>query len=219
MQVIRNLGPRVRDDALLMDVTSIKAEPVGAMLESSVGSVAGTHPLFGPSVHSLQGQRIVLTPGRGDEWHRWLAAMLRARGLSITEATPPEHDRAMAVVQVLTHFCTEVMGRALATAGVSLDETLRYTSPVYLMELLMTARHFAQSPELYASIQMSNPLTDEVTEGFVQAAQAHRAALQAGDQAAVRGAFEQVRAFFGPFTDRALEQSSFMIDRLVERMD
>ena len=219
VQVIRNLGPRVRDDALLMDVTSIKTEPVGAMLESSVASVAGTHPLFGPSVHSLQGQRIVLTPGRGDEWHRWLAAMLRARGLSITEATPPEHDRAMAVVQVLTHFCTEVMGRALATAGVSLDETLRYTSPVYLMELLMTARHFAQSPELYASIQMSNPLTDEVTEGFIQAAQAHRADLQAGDPAAVRSAFEQVRAFFGPFTDRALEQSSFMIDRLVERMD
>jgi hypothetical protein len=26
-----------------------------------------------------------------------------------------------------------------------------------------------------------------------------------------------VRAFFGPFTDEALEQSSFLIDRIVER--
>ena len=29
---------------------------------------------------------------------------------------------------------------------------------------------------------------------------------------------EEVRAFFGPFTHEALEQSSFLIDRLVERL-
>ncbi|MHC4826832.1 MAG: bifunctional chorismate mutase/prephenate dehydrogenase, partial [Planctomycetota bacterium] len=90
--------------------------------------------------------------------------------------------------------------------------------PVYLMELLMTARHFAQSPDLYASIQMSNPLTDKVTEAFVQAAAAHRDAVAANDHEAVTDVFERVREFFGDFTDRALEQSSYMIDRLVERM-
>ncbi|MHC4415533.1 MAG: bifunctional chorismate mutase/prephenate dehydrogenase [Planctomycetota bacterium] len=219
VQVIRHLGPRVREDGLLMDVTSIKADPVRAMLESSEASVIGTHPLFGPSVHSLQGQRIVLTPGRGDDWLRWLGRMLRARGLSIKESTPQEHDRAMAVVQVLTHFATEVMGKALARLGVPIDKTLNFTSPVYLMELLMTARHFAQAPELYASIQMSNPLTHEVTEAFVRAAEEHRTVVETQDHAAVSTVFEEVRAFFGSFSDEALEQSSFMIDRLVERME
>lgn len=218
VDVIRELGPRVRDEALLVDVTSTKTAPVRAMLETCRGSVAGTHPLFGPSVHSLQGQRIVVTPGRGDEWRRWLETMLRARGLIIHEATPEEHDRAMAVVQVLTHFATEVMGRALAATGVPIEETLKYTSPVYMMELLMTARHFAQSPRLYAEIQMSNPGTAEVTEAFVTAAREHRETITAGDRAAVEAAFKQVRAFFGDFSDRAMEQSSFMIDRLVERL-
>ncbi len=217
VDVIRDLGPLVRDDALLMDVTSIKTEPVKAMLESCSSSVVGTHPLFGPSVHSLQGQRMVLTPGRGDEWYDWLRLMLQARGLSIMQSTPQEHDRAMAVVQVLTHFSTEVMGRALADIGVPLEVTLNYTSPVYLMELLMTARHFAQSPELYASIQMSNPLTAEVTAAFVRAAGEHEKIVRAGDSKAVTAMFEKVRGFFGDFTDRALEQSSYMIDRLVER--
>jgi chorismate mutase/prephenate dehydrogenase len=109
------------------------------------------------------------------------------------------------------------MGKALADIGVPLETTLNFTSPVYLMELLMTARHFAQSPALYASIQMSNPLTSEVTEAFVRAATEHRAVVAAGDTAGVTAMFEQVRGFLGDFTDRALEQSSYMIDRLVER--
>jgi chorismate mutase/prephenate dehydrogenase len=218
VEVIRRLGPLVRPEALLMDVTSIKTAPLEAMLDTCPGSVVGTHPLFGPSVHSLQGQRIVLTPGRGDAWLAWLEGMLRARGLAIKRTTPQEHDRAMAVIQVLTHFATEVMGKALADVGVSIEETLDYTSPVYLMELIMTARHFAQSPDLYASIQMSNPLTETVTDAFVRAAAAHRDTLAANDRAAVTALFEQVRGFLGDFTDRALDQSSYMIDRLVERM-
>ena len=119
---------------------------------------------------------------------------------------------------MLTHFATEVMGKALADIGVPLRETLDFTSPVYMMELLMTARHFAQSPQLYASIQMSNPLTGEVTDAFVRAATEHARVLNKCNHAAVEAMFEQVRAYFGDFSRDALEQSSFMIDRLVERM-
>ena len=218
VEVIGRLGPLVREDALLMDVTSIKSQPLRAMLESTAASVVGTHPLFGPSVHSVQGQRIVLTPGRGDPWLDWLRRMLRARGLSIMETTAETHDRAMAVVQVLTHFSSEVMGRTLAQLQVPIDETLAFTSPVYLMELLMTARHFAQSPDLYASIQMSNPQTDEVTEAFLQAATELKEIVKNKDRQGVTAMFENVRSFLGPFTDEALAQSSFLIDRLVERM-
>ena len=217
VEVIRQLGPRVREDALLMDVTSIKTDPMAAMLESSRASVVGTHPLFGPSVHSLQGQRILLTPGRGETWRGWLGTMLRARGLSVMETTPPEHDRAMAIVQVLTHFSSEAMGRTLAGLSVSIDETLAFRSPVYLMELLMTARHFAQSPDLYASIQMSNPLSGEVTKAYLAAVTELKQIIDDNDREGIRTMFDRVRTFFGDFTDEALEQSSNLIDRLVER--
>ena len=215
--VIRRLGPRVRPEALLMDVTSLKSGPVQAMLESSPASVVGTHPLFGPTVHSLQGQRVVLTPGRGDEWLAWLKTMLHARGLTMVETTPEEHDRAMSIVQVLVHFSTEVMGKTLAALNVPIDQTLLFTSPIYLMELLLTARHFAQSPGLYASIQMSNPQTADVTAAFLRAAQDLQNATAQRDRAAFQTMFDEVRHYFGPFTGRALEQSDFLIDRLVER--
>jgi prephenate dehydrogenase/chorismate mutase len=215
--VIRSIGPRVREDALLMDVTSIKEAPVAAMLESTRASVVGTHPMFGPNVHSLQGQRVVICRARGDEWANWVASMMQARGLAVQETTPSHHDRMMAVVQVLTHFQTQVLGLTLARIGTPLDETLRFTSPAYLMELYVTARHFDQSPDLYGPIEMRNPATAHVTDAFGLAATEVASILGAGDRDRFRTLFEEVRAFFGPFTHEALEQSSFLIDRLVER--
>ncbi|MEO7359896.1 MAG: prephenate dehydrogenase/arogenate dehydrogenase family protein, partial [Gemmatimonadaceae bacterium] len=77
--VVRAVGPHVPEHGLLMDVTSVKEAPVAAMLESTQASVLGTHPMFGPSVHSLQGQRVVLCRARGDAWANWVAEMLSAR--------------------------------------------------------------------------------------------------------------------------------------------
>lgn len=217
VDVIRDIGPRVRADAVIADVTSTKTKPLRAMLEHSSASVVGTHPLFGPSVHSLQGQRLALVPARGEQWARWLTQMFTARGIDVIETTAEQHDQAMAVVQVLTHFSTEVAGLTLASLEIPLEQTLRFTSPVYLMELLMTARHFAQDPDLYASIQMSNPRTSEVTEAFERAASHWRSVITSGDRAAVREMFRKVRDYFGDFSDTAMNQSSYLIDRLVER--
>jgi chorismate mutase / prephenate dehydrogenase len=215
--VIRELGPHVREDALLMDVTSIKESPVRAMLESTRASVIGTHPMFGPSVHSLQGQRVVLCPGRGEAWEGWLRRMLLARGLVVTDATAEQHDRAMAIVQVLNHFQTQVLGLTLARFGMPIEETLRFTSPAYLMELYVAGRHFAQAPQLYGPIEMLNPRTDEVTRAFRNAAEELATILERQDQAEFANVFDEVRRYYGSFGAEAVEQSSFLIDRLVER--
>jgi chorismate mutase/prephenate dehydrogenase len=216
-QVIGDLGPRLREEALLMDVTSIKQQPIAAMLGSTRASVLGTHPMFGPGVHSLQGQRIVVCPGRGDEWQRWAERVFTACGMVVTRADPGQHDRAMALVQVLLHLQTQVLGVALSRSGISLEESLRFTSPAYLLELYVAARHFAQAPELYGPIEMRNPMTDEVTRAFCDAAAELREILVTRDQRRFAEVFDEVRAFFGDFADEAVEQSGFLIDRLVER--
>lgn len=215
--VIRAVGPLVPPEALLMDVTSIKSGPMHAMLASTTASVVGTHPMFGPSVHTLQGQRVVLCRGRGDEWADWVARSLSARGLVITETSAEHHDRVMSVVQVLTHFQTQVQGLTLARLGLPLRETLTFTSPAYLLELYVAARHFAQDPALYGPIEMRNPRTAEVTAALGASVREVADILAAGDQDAFTRLFEEVRAFFGDFTAEAMVQSSFLIDRIVER--
>lgn len=214
--VVEQLGPLVRDDALLMDVTSIKVDPMQAMLSSTKASVVGTHPMFGPGVNTYQGQRVVICPGRGDAWLEWIRQMFAARGLVITEASPEEHDSMMAIVQVLHHFKTQVLGLALSRTGTTLEETLRFTSPAYLLETYVTGRHFAQAPELYGPIEMLNPDSGRVIDLFRESAANLAHILARQDQAAFDDVFAQVRAFFGDFTDEALDQSGFLIDRLVE---
>jgi chorismate mutase/prephenate dehydrogenase len=214
--VIEQLGPLVRKDALLMDVTSIKTDPMAAMLASTEASVVGSHPMFGPGVNTYQGQRVVLCPGRGDAWLDWVRQMFTARGLVISEATPAEHDSMMAIVQVLHHFKTQVLGMALSRVGTPLEDTLRFTSPAYLLETYVTGRHFAQSPNLYGPIEMLNPDSKRVVEEFGKAAADLAEILADGDQEAFDQVFADVRAFFGEFTEEALEQSGFLIDRLVE---
>jgi len=216
VETIRHLGPRVRPESLLMDVTSVKEQPLAAMMQHARSSVTATHPLFDPSVHSLQGQRVVLCKGRGDTWYDWLTTMFRARGLVIKESTAADHDQAMAVVQVLVHFATEVMGRTLTRLGVGLEETLTFTSPIYLMELIMTARHFGQSPELYGAIEMANPKAPQVMDAFTEAAVALGRMVKSGDRRAFSEAFDEVRGFFGAFSEEAMVRSSDLIDRLVE---
>ena len=215
--VIAEVGPHVREDGLLMDVTSVKRGPVEAMLASTRASVVGTHPMFGPNVHTVQGQRVVLCRARGEAWAEWVAHTLSSHGMVVTEATAEHHDRVMSVVQVLTHFQTQVMGLTLSRLGVPLEETLRFTSPVYLLELYTTARHFAQAPELYGSIEMRNPRSAEVTGTLREVATVLADVIARRDQVAFTALFEEVRAFFGPFTTEALEQSKYLIDRIVER--
>jgi chorismate mutase / prephenate dehydrogenase len=65
---------------------------------------------------------------------------------------------------------------------------------------------------------MSNPETERITTEFLKTAERLRADVMARDHDAVRSTFQDVHAYFGDFTERAMEESSFMIDRLVERM-
>lgn len=81
----------------------------------------------------------------------------------------------------------------------------------------MAARHFAQSSDLYASIQMNNPATKHVLDSLQSAGEELREVVESKDRVRFKEIFEEVHNHFGDFSEQALEQSSFLIDRLVER--
>ena len=118
LDVIRTVGPHLPEDALLMDLTSLKEEPVRVMVEATAAEVVGCHPLFGPDCPSLAGQNIVLCPGRGERWLNRMEGLFAKGGARVTVTTPAEHDRMMALVQGLTHLDTILMGLTLRDSGV-----------------------------------------------------------------------------------------------------
>lgn len=154
--VIREVGPHMKKDSLLMDLTSMKAGPVRAMLEASASAVIGLHPLFGPGVTSLEGQNIALCPARAAGWLPWVRDTFGEKGATLIETTPERHDEIMAVVQALNHLNTLVLGLSIRAAGISREELERFSTPLFRARL-EAAENLFSHPQLYAEIIAGNP--------------------------------------------------------------
>jgi prephenate dehydrogenase len=158
LDTIRSVGPLLPEDALLMDFTSLKGAPVRAMLESTTAEVVGCHPLFGPDCPSLDGQNIVLCPGRGERWLTRMERIFATGGARVTVTTPQEHDRMMAVVQGLTHLDTILMGLTLHDSGTDIMPALdAFSTPVFRTKRAIIEKVFSARPEMYAGIVAGNP--------------------------------------------------------------
>jgi prephenate dehydrogenase len=155
-EVIRKVGPLMKADSLLMDLTSLKEEPVRAMLEASVSEVLGLHPLFGPGEPSMAGQNIVLCPARGGRWLSWIQELLKKNGACLVEATPQRHDQIMAFVQAGNHLHTILLGLILQEAGLEPAILECFSTPVLRTKMGLIRKVISQ-PTLYAEIITRNP--------------------------------------------------------------
>ncbi len=155
--VIADVGPRMPEGSLLMDLTSLKAGPVRDMLCSSRSEVMGCHPLFGPDVPSIKGLNVVMCPARIDRWSGWPDDLFRNAGANVFEMSPEKHDHFMSVVQVLNHLDTIVMSLALKETGMDLDELKSLSTPFFKTKLAIIEKTCTNNTRLYADIITGNP--------------------------------------------------------------
>jgi len=215
VEVVTEVAPHVRKEALLCDINSLKQEVCEAMGARCGGEALGLHPMFGPTTRTLRRQKIVACPVKRGPVGAWLQGELGRMGAEIIETDPASHDRMMAVVQVLVHYSTLVMGEALRSTGVSVEESLRFTSPIYRLELAFVGRLFAQNAELYAEIEMGNPYGDEFRHCFFEAAGIVNRAIRTGDRGEFRRLFEGISDYFRGFAGEAMQLSDLIIDAMV----
>lgn len=215
--VIKKIAPFLPANALLADLTSVKKDPVDAMCKSHNGPVLGLHPLFGPTTSSLDKQIIVYSPGRDMTAGHWLVEQLALWGAIPVQAAPVEHDEIMEIVQALRHFATFCFGRFLFEKQVKIQRTLEFSSPIYRLELGMVGRLFAQDAGLYAQIIFATQERRQLLKHFATSLTQHVEMLEKKDIPAFIRQFNEIAGWFGPFSDQALRESTFLIERLIER--
>ncbi|MDH7593315.1 MAG: prephenate dehydrogenase/arogenate dehydrogenase family protein [Methanomicrobiales archaeon] len=217
--VIREIAPLLGSDQLLCDLTSLKTEPVRAMLESKA-QVLGLHPMFGPTVESLKGQTIAATPARcaGDLCNR-LLRVFTDQGARITFATPEEHDRMMAVVQVLTHAATLSLAESMRLFGTDLSRARNFMSPVYRLELGLIGRLLGQDPALYCDIMRMNPHGRNAIETFRRAAERLEEAVKSEESGRFMRLFGENAEVFSEFVPEASKETDRIIRFMVEYED
>ncbi|PKF51701.1 bifunctional chorismate mutase/prephenate dehydrogenase [Enterovibrio nigricans] len=208
--VIRQLGD-LPDDCLLVDLTSIKSEPLQAMLESHKGPVVGLHPMFGPDISSLAKQVIVYCDGRNPESYQWLLEQFRIWGASLHRISAIEHDQGMTLIQALRHFTSFVYGVHLAEENPNLGQLTALSSPIYRLELAMVGRLFAQDAQLYGDIIMSSSQNIDMIRRFHARFGEAIKLLDEQDKNGFVAAFNQVESWFGDFAPRFMKESQTLL--------
>jgi prephenate dehydrogenase len=168
VEVIEQVGPLMPKKSLLMDFTSLKEEPVKAMLRSSCCEVVGLHPLFGPETKALAGHNIVICPARTQKWLPRIKAVFIKSQARIIETTPERHDEWMALVQVLNHLNSITMGLALKRSGFDLKELNPVSTPAFNAKMDILKKIFGPNAGLYAQIITQNPHIDRVFKDYQQ---------------------------------------------------
>jgi chorismate mutase/prephenate dehydrogenase len=215
--VAGRLGPHLPADCVLADITSIKESPLNAMLESHQGPVIGLHPLFGPTTSTMDKQIIVVTPGRNLPACKWLIDQFSVWGSIILQVSAQEHDEVMSVVQTLRHFATFAFGQFLSRRHVDLSRTLEFSSPIYRLELGMVGRLFAQDPSLYSEIIFASPERLTLLKDYLTSLTENLAMIEKGDKDMFNAEFKKIADWFGPFSEQAMRESTYLIDKLIER--
>ncbi|YAF94682.1 MAG: bifunctional chorismate mutase/prephenate dehydrogenase [Nodularia sp. CChRGM 3473] len=152
VEVIRRAAPYLAPNTALCDITSIKTQPTQAMLTHHSGPVMGLHPLFGPSIKSFVGQKVVVCPGRNDDSFQWLLNFIQGQGGELIICTPEEHDQIMVIVQATQHFSRFSLGVFLAQSKIDVERSLSMSTPSYRQEIDILKRLFAQNPHLCVDI-------------------------------------------------------------------
>ncbi|GAB58516.1 bifunctional chorismate mutase/prephenate dehydrogenase [Rheinheimera nanhaiensis] len=214
-QLINQLPP-LPADCVLADITSIKAQPLAAMLARHKGPVVGLHPMFGPDITNLVKQVVVVCHGRDESQYQWLLKQLNVWGAELAVKQAAEHDSAMQLIQAMRHFSSLVYGVHLADENADLSELLQLSSPIYRLELAMVGRLFAQNAELYADIMLSSCEVTALLERYQQRFTALLQLLKQQDKAGLMAQFGKGQQFFGELAGQFLQESKQLLQKAAD---
>jgi len=217
-ECVRRSGGR-EQGRLWLDITSIKAAPVAAMLHSKA-SVIGLHPMTAPpKAPTLKGRVLVVCEARlAPHWQGWMAQLYHALDAECVHTTPDHHDRVMALVQAMVHAAH------LGEAGVlrqyapllgDLRALQPYRSTAFALDTAVLTRILALNPAIYEDIQFDNPYSLEVLDQFLAQLQRLRTLLAQGDdQARCRFREEFLDANRTAAGQAMLDEGNYCFERL-----
>lgn len=200
---------------LWLDVTSIKQDPVAAMLGSRA-EVAGLHPMAAPpKAPTLKGRVLVVCEARLSRWRGWLELLLAALEAECVRCEPAHHDRVMALVQAQVHALHLAQAGAIGAIAGGVPALLPFRSVSFELDAAAAARMLSLNPAIYEDIQFGNPHVPEALAALRDRLDRLHGLVSAGGDAARRAFREEVfapaRAAFG---DRALADGHYTYERV-----
>lgn len=220
VEVIRSVGEYFRPGQLIVDNTSIKTQPVAAMLESVPEGVEvlGMHTVFGPSIGALANQNVLFTPtSRSGELAQEFENIFYKYGAKITRTTPEYHDQQMAFHQNLEHFTRIALAELMRRRFGGPESLASYSSPNSRMSLITLGRILNLDPQMISEIQSFNTQGPAMIEEYLEVVTRLGRSLIRGEVSELRQSMAESAASFGEdFLERMMWTSREIEDYLRE---
>ena len=170
--VAKALLPEMRSGALISDISSVKKGVIDNILSVLPEYIEyiSIHPLFGPEIDPV-GETVVLIPVKSyDYWIKKLNSIFVSMGFEVITTTPEEHDKAMAITQVLHHFAMLALKRSMDKLskefGISYEGFATYS----FKRTLDTIRRLEGLMDVVLEIQRRNAYSKKARETFLEVA-------------------------------------------------
>jgi len=216
IKISKEIGPGLKRDQILIDICSQKEEIVAAMLKYSKSEVVGTHPMFGPTISSIQNQNIVLCRARGNIGYLWLKDLFLKTRANVTDLDPIEHDKYMAIVQSLTHFISICFAKTLQKMGIHPKDMFNTSTPVFKLNSDIIGRLFAQDPALYATLIGENKYAGQCLALFSESFEETRQKLITENHENATTYIGEIANFLGPYKEEAMDRSNKFLNIIFE---
>ena len=173
-ETLAALGPCLRPDQVLTDITSLKGPAMRIMAAAHPGPVVGAHPLFGPKarfagadagISTGLGRRVALVPGaRAENSHLALVERLFCgMGCKTFQCSAKEHDRAMAMMQGL-NFLDQLAFLSIVATVSRLDD---FITPSFQRRLNAAQKFLHQDADLFITLARNNPYVKDMGEALL----------------------------------------------------
>jgi prephenate dehydrogenase len=216
-EVVKKIAPSVREGQTVVDVCSVKEQPVKIMHEHiKKGLILGTHPVFGPGSNGVKHKAYILTPTNAKEqafaekYRKWLEKV----GARVFIMSPKKHDELMSVVLGLPHFLGLVACETLLEQK-DFTQTKEVTGTTYRMLLTLAEATALETPDLYASLQMTLPELGKIEDLFMAKAQEWLNLIKKSDSKAIIDRMDRLKAKLAE-TDRDFAKSYEIMYKMLE---
>jgi len=195
-EVVKKISSAVHPGQPVMDICSIKENPVKIMHENlKQALVLGTLPVVGPGSNGVKHKAFILTPTNPEEqkfaesYQKWL----EKEGARVFIMSPKRHDELMSVVLGFPHFLGVVACDTLL-AQADYPETKKVAGTTYRMLFTLAEATALETPDLFATLQQNLPEIESIEKLFMEKAQEWLSLIKQKDQAALIRKIEQLNA-------------------------
>ena len=214
--VIREVGPLMTADQLLIDNTGVKSQVIETMLASTAAEVLSIHTMFGPHVRDLKGENIiVIHTARSGQMAEEFENVLHKHGATLTVTTAAEHDRLATLTQGLEHVISAARMAVIQELAGGPEALTPFSTPNSRLSMLVDGRIHGGSAELYATMLAQNRAALTTLKAFGAQIDAIISGLECGDSSRLA---ELLKANRARLADEFVERGTVLTGALQDRL-